>query len=249
MILSSKNPIDPTQDLCWLPYSSGTTGLPKGVMHTHQGFMLHLKAQLRHAIEVVAKAYEMPTPEFTVLYLPVYHAMGFFTMLNSILRGQTMILMKKYTFKRFLEFIEKYKIPDIRGVPSTAHQFLKDPIVKNYDLSSIRLIGTGGSKLDDASINELFRRFPKIERIGQGYGMTEAVTGIVMSSGRPDQPTDSVGIALPGCELKVSFSSGLIVFGFRFSNKVFYIWLENSQLKFFLILESLDYQSQNGTRM
>jgi 4-coumarate--CoA ligase len=196
-------PIDPNEDLCWLPYSSGTTGLPKGVMHTHRGFMLHLKAQIKHANDVVNVAHEIPVSDFHPSFLPVYHAMGFFGMLFALAKGQTIILLKKYSFKRLLELTEKYKFTAIMGAPSIAHQFVKDPIVKKFDLSSVKILGSGGSKLDDPTIKEIEKRFPHIERIGQGYGMTEAVTGIVMATRRKEEPIGSVGIPIMGVEVKV----------------------------------------------
>lgn len=181
--------------------------------------MLHLKAQIKHANDVVNVAHEIPMSDFHPSFLPVYRklyynplkpcykifsdAMGFFGMLFALAKGQTIILLKKYSFKRLLELTEKYKFTAIMGAPSIAHQFVKDPIVKKFDLSSVKIVGSGGSKLDDPTIKEIEKRFSHIERIGQGYGMTEAVTGIVMGTRRKEEPIGSVGIPIMGVKVKV----------------------------------------------
>ncbi|KAE9551854.1 hypothetical protein FO519_004928 [Halicephalobus sp. NKZ332] len=194
--------IDVKDDICWLPYSSGTTGLPKGVMLTHKNYMDHFKAMLVRNVQS-SKNIQLPPSEYMVCFLPIYHAMGYAGVIGSVIRGQTIVLMKKYSLEKLLHLVEKYKPSVMLAAPTIVQQITKNPLTKKYDLSSIRIIGSGGSKLDEGTMKKILKEFPNIEMVGQGYGMTEAVTMLSNTTGKKGDPLDCVGSPLPGVDIKI----------------------------------------------
>uniref|UniRef100_A0A7E4W9P2 4-coumarate--CoA ligase 1 n=1 Tax=Panagrellus redivivus TaxID=6233 RepID=A0A7E4W9P2_PANRE len=195
-------PIDPINDLCWLPYSSGTTGLPKGVMHTHKGYLLHYLLVIKNAIQNASNL-DLAESTHSLLFLPFYHAMGFFSVWSAHIRGHALILLDKFHFSTVLGLVQKYKLQALAGVPSLLHRLARDPAVEKYDLSSIRVISSGGSKLDDETAAKMKQRFPNLIKIAQGYGMTEFVTIITVSDLSPDEPVGSCGKALEHVSIKI----------------------------------------------
>ena len=195
--------IDPKEDICWLPYSSGTTGLPKGVMITHKNYIDHFISQLTYNVQTFLKNSNITPTKITVCFLPIYHAMGYNGVLMSMLIGETTILMKSYSLEKLLYFTEKYKLGILKAAPTIAHQLARHPLAKKYDLSSITAIGTGGSKLDENTMKMILEQFPNVQLVFQGYGMTEAVTTLTLSRGKKTDPLNCVGIPLPGVQIKV----------------------------------------------
>ena len=155
--------IEPAEDLIALPYSSGTSGLPKGVMLTHRNIV----AQLCQADVVPAR------PDARALAVaPFFHILGMVLILLLWLRrGGTIVAMAKFEFEPFLECIQRYRIHYASLVPPIILALAKHPAVDRYDLSSLEWLGSGaaplGGEVEKACSERLGRR------IGQGWGMTE----------------------------------------------------------------------------
>jgi acyl-CoA synthetase (AMP-forming)/AMP-acid ligase II len=156
--------IDPAADLAVLPYSSGTTGLPKGVMLSHRNLVANL-------VQVQAT---MPVePEDNLIaVLPFFHIYGMTVIMNHGLRnGATIVTMPRFDLGQFLELIEGHAVSKGFIVPPIALALAKHPAVDDADLSSLRLLLSGAAPLGP-ELTGLVQ-----ERLGclviQGYGMTE----------------------------------------------------------------------------
>ena len=185
--------VDPEQDVAVLPYSSGTTGLPKGVMLTHYNLTSNLKQMIATGL----------TDENSVLlaFLPFYHIYGLVVLLNSTLvTGATCLVMPRFDPDQTFEFIEKYKVTDFFVVPPALLALTHHTKLKTTDLSSLRFILSGAAPLPPEVALLAAERFgcPMI----QGYGMTE--TSPLTNTNPIDAPKDdSVGPAVPDTEEKI----------------------------------------------
>lgn len=157
-------------DVVALPFSSGTTGLPKGVMLTHRGLVTNVAQQVDG---------ENPNLYFTekdvlLCVLPLFHIYALNSLMLCAFRvGAAILIMKKFEILRLMELVEKHRVTVAPLVPPIVLAIAKSPDVGKYDLSSIRMIISGaaplGKKLEDAVRTKL----PNA-KLGQGYGMTEA---------------------------------------------------------------------------
>lgn len=187
--------IDPKNDLVALPYSSGTTGLSKGVMLTHENLSSNMV--LSESINPLLDE------DLMVGVLPFFHIYGMVLILNlAIYRGVTLVTMPRFDLEQFLQIVEDYKISTLSLVPPLVLALAKHPLVDKYDTSSIRLISSGAAPLG-AEIEEACA-----ERLGcqiyQGYGLTE-VSGAchVNSVPVPAEKTGAVGRVIPNTYSKV----------------------------------------------
>jgi acyl-CoA synthetase (AMP-forming)/AMP-acid ligase II len=185
--------IDPRKDLAFLPYSSGTTGLSKGVKLTHHNVMYNM-AQIESVIHF--------NPEEVVLgLLPMFHIYGLVVVLNSVLRsGATVVTMAKFDFVPFLEIVQKYKVTYGPLVPPILLALAKHPIVAKYDISSLKHIVSGAAPLAPSLASEVANKFGI--NVKNGYGMTEA-SPVLATPEDGDKDYASVGILLPMTDLKV----------------------------------------------
>ncbi|KAE9546061.1 hypothetical protein FO519_010727, partial [Halicephalobus sp. NKZ332] len=174
----------------------------KGVMLTHKNYLDHFKTIVVHGIQL-AQNLQLPQDDAAICFLPIYHAMGYSGVITNIIRGQTIVMMRKYSLEKLLHLVEKYKPSSIVAAPTIVQQIAKNPIAKKYNLSSIRAIGSGGSKLDEGTMKKILKEFPNVELVAQGYGMTEAVTVLSHMTGRKNDPLDCVGKPLPGVDIKI----------------------------------------------
>ena len=187
--------IDPKNDLVALPYSSGTTGLAKGVMLTHYNLVANMRQM--DGLDYFHRG------DTLLCVLPLFHIYGLVVVLNMGLHlGATIITMPRFDLEQFLTLIQKYRVTLSHIVPPIVLKLAKDPIVDNYDLSSLKMIFSGAAPLGA----ELSRQC--MERIGcgirQGYGMTE--TSPVTHSSPADaarMKLGSVGPAAPNTECKL----------------------------------------------
>ncbi len=157
-------PIDPANDIAALPYSSGTTGLPKGVMLVHRSIVAQLK-QI-DAIESV----EMPA---LLGVLPFFHIYGMvIIMMHGLMRGATIVTMPKFEFEPFLKVLSTWPITSAHIVPPIVVALGKHPLVDSYKFPHLKYIFSGAAPLG-AELTEAVEKRLNI-RIRQGYGMTEA---------------------------------------------------------------------------
>lgn len=153
-------------DLCVMPYSSGTTGAPKGCVHAHRSAMataLHRCAWTQNTCEEVVLA-----------TLPFFHVTGMQSGMNSpIYNGSTAVIMTRWERKMAATLIQRYRVTSWANIATMAIDFLSDPEVEHYDLSSLQNIGGGGAAMPKA-IEEKLRRLTGLSYI-EGYGLSETI--------------------------------------------------------------------------
>ncbi|HEX9160225.1 MAG TPA: 4-coumarate--CoA ligase family protein [Thermoanaerobaculia bacterium] len=180
--------IDPANDIVALPYSSGTTGLPKGVMLTHRNLIANI-VQCQSVIQ-------LRSDDVTLAFLPFFHIYGMVViMCSGIYAGATVVTMPRFDLEQCLQVTERYRVTYVYVVPPI-FLALRSPIVDKYDISSVRTLFSGAAPLSAAVAGEAARRFHCT--VMQGYGMTEAspATHITRSGdtagvGQPLQNTES----------------------------------------------------------
>ena len=187
--------IDPASDLVALPYSSGTTGLPKGVMLTHRNLVAN--------IAQIWDLHHLGEHDRTIAVLPFFHIYGLVPILNAgLAKGVTIVTMPRFELPDFLRTLQDHRITRAYVVPPIALALAKHPLVDDYDLSSLEYVMSGAAPLGP----ELQKACG--ERLGvktvQGYGMTEAspVTNIVADDDA-DRAPGSVGRLVPNTECRV----------------------------------------------
>jgi acyl-CoA synthetase (AMP-forming)/AMP-acid ligase II len=180
--------------IAMLPYSSGTTGLPKGVMLTHRACVANV-VQMHAVIPL--------TPQDVVLAAaPFFHAVGFAVLAcRALLSGATLVTLPRFDVAGFLAAIQDYRVTHTVVVPPIAQALAKHPAVDSYDLSSLSSLGCGAAPLGAQAQQACMARLGC--PVGQGYGMTEATAAIALwPLGTPVVP-GSCGRLLPGVSARI----------------------------------------------
>jgi acyl-CoA synthetase (AMP-forming)/AMP-acid ligase II len=186
---------DPATHLAVLPYSSGTTGHPKGVMLTHRNLVANV-AQSMATIGIEGG-------EVVLAVLPFYHIYGLTVLLNFALKTKSaLVTMPRFDLPEFLRIIQDQKCSWVFIAPPIAVALAKHPLVDQYDLSSIKAIFSGAAPLDANLAGAVAARIKT--NVRQGYGMTElSPVSHVIPLARDDISLNSIGLALPNLESKL----------------------------------------------
>ncbi|KAL6903086.1 hypothetical protein GGI43DRAFT_332820 [Trichoderma evansii] len=194
--------IDPKKDLAYLVYSSGTTGLPKGVMLTHYN--------------LVAQATQMERPDRTLNWdvdsqlgaLPFFHIYGLVIVLgSSITTGCKCVIMAKFDIEKCCKIIQDHRITFMYVPPPIVLALGKHPVVSKYDLSSLRFINSAAAPLSKELAMSVWERLKVGVR--QGYGLSETSPGVAMQlSEEWLKFQGSVGRLLANMEAKIVDEDG-----------------------------------------
>ncbi|MET9897841.1 4-coumarate--CoA ligase family protein [Streptomyces sp. NPDC006446] len=188
--------IDPVEDVAALPYSSGTTGVPKGVMLTHRSIATNL-AQLSPAMP-------MGPGDRILAVLPFFHIYGLTALMNAPLRqGATVVVLPRFELDTFLAAIQEHRITGLYVAPPIVLALAKHPAVAAYDLSSLEYIICSAAPLD-ASLAAACSARLGLPPVGQAYGMTELSPGThVVPLSAQDAPPGTVGKLVAGTEMRI----------------------------------------------
>jgi acyl-CoA synthetase (AMP-forming)/AMP-acid ligase II len=155
------------EDLAFLAFSSGTTGLPKGVMLTHRNIV----ADVVMIHGAVGGHYAHDKDKFLGV-LPFFHIYGLTGLVHQMLhRGIELVVMPAFEMKTFLETIQEHKITFIYVAPPVIVRLARDHMVENYDLSSLKMITSGAAPLTKELVDAVHKRLQI--RINQAYGLSE----------------------------------------------------------------------------
>jgi len=187
--------IVPDEDLAALPYSSGTTGLPKGVMLTHRNLVANISQTM--PVERLQEG------ETTVGVLPFYHIYGMTIILSMALRcGATVVTMPQFEMEDFCALVEEHGIESGYLVPPIILGLAKSPVVDEYDLSSFDYITSGAAPLGKDVAEACADRLGCM--VKQGYGLTETSPVTHLEARDAEDPApDSVGHVLPNTEFRI----------------------------------------------
>ncbi|RDD39445.1 4-coumarate--CoA ligase 1 [Trichoplax sp. H2] len=185
---------DVREDVAVLPFSSGTTGLPKGVMLTHYNIVSNLSQA------TVKGFFYVNEDDVMLALLPWFHIYGMVTILFAGLRSGTKIVsMARFEPKVFLETIQNYKITVAPIVPPIAVFLSKHPLVNSFDISSLKDVISAAAPLGKDTQYALTARLGV--NVRQGYGMTE-LSPVVSISILGNSMAGSAGVLVPHTKAK-----------------------------------------------
>ena len=183
-------------DIAAIPYSSGTTGLPKGVELTHRNIVAN--ACQFQAVGQVAESDVIINP------MPFFHAAGWVILFHmGLANGCTVVTMPRFDLEPFLRACQQYKVTSTLLVPPCLVALAKQPVVEQYDLSALRVLFTGAAPVPEPVARACIARIGC--HIQQVYGLTETspVTHV-----NPEATAESklaaVGVAVPNSEVKIT---------------------------------------------
>ncbi|KAF8407321.1 hypothetical protein HHK36_006448 [Tetracentron sinense] len=190
-------------DVVALPYSSGTTGLPKGVMLTHKGLVTSVAQQ----VDGENPNLYFSSEDVVLCVLPLFHIYSLNSVLLCGLRvGAAILLMQKFEIVSLMELVQKYKVTIAPFVPPIVLAIAKSPAVDNYDLSSIRTVMSGAAPMGKELEDTVRAKLPNA-KLGQGYGMTEAGPVLSMCLAFAKEPFEiksgSCGTVVRNAEMKI----------------------------------------------
>ena len=191
--LAGQVPVDVDLDVLALPYSSGTTGLPKGVRLTHRNLVAN--------VDQVLAGLEVRQGEMTVAFLPFFHIYGMNVLINLFLAGGAgLVTMPRFDLAAFLTHVQTHAMRLVLIAPPVAVALAKHPLVDQFDIRSVQVIMSGAAPLGGDVAAAVGARLNCM--VMQGYGMTE-LSPVSHISPVPGFKAGSVGILMPGTEARI----------------------------------------------
>ncbi len=188
--------IDPRRDLVALPYSSGTTGLPKGVMLSHHNLVANLH-QFLAAFEILSE------DDVFAGVLPFFHIYGLVVIMNAgLLLGATTVTLPRFDLETYLDVLERHGVTFAHVVPPIALALSKHPRVERARFPRLRALFSGAAPLGEGVTRACMERLGVV--VMQGYGLTETSPGTHVSPCDPARiKPGAIGPCLPNTECQV----------------------------------------------
>jgi len=201
-----KSPLEPTgsnlNTLAALIYTSGTTGKPKGVMLSHGNILADATA---NAIVIEA----IPTDRFITIS-PLFHVFGQTNnLVTALLAGASLVLVPRFSPRRTLEAIERYKVTFMAAVPTMYLMMLSHLRERSFDLSSLRVCHSGAAPMAVDTFHAVESAFGA--PVQEGYGLSEASSIVCSNPMKGTRKPGSVGLPLPGVEVQIRDDNGQVL--------------------------------------
>jgi acyl-CoA synthetase (AMP-forming)/AMP-acid ligase II len=212
-LINSSSPNEPIweigdEDITILMYTAGTTGRPKGVPLRHNAFVTYVLDNVDPASPDIE--------ERNLLTVPLYHVAGIQAMLAAIYGGRTLVLMRQFEVKEWMDTIQREKATRVMLVPTMLKRVIDDPDFSKYDLSSLKVVTYGAAPMPFEVINKAIKVMPWVRFIN-AFGQTETASTITtlgpedhIIEGTEEERekklkrlTSSIGRPLPDVEVKI----------------------------------------------
>lgn len=149
-------------------YTSGTTGDPKGAVLRHTGVVDHMREWSRHL--------GLTSEDRSIMGSPLFWVFGCVSVaLVPLLTGCPVVLHQRFDTEKFLASIHRHRISHLQGVPDQYEMLLNHPRSREYDLTSLRVVQMGGTKMQPTLPSRLLERAPRA-RMTTAYGLTECAS-------------------------------------------------------------------------
>ncbi|MCH8349475.1 MAG: long-chain-fatty-acid--CoA ligase [Chloroflexi bacterium] len=158
-------------DTTVIMFTAGTTGVPKGVMLTHDGFSSYLLATVNPA--------DPDIEETNLLTVPLYHIAGLQAALAAVYGGRTLVVMRQFEPLEWMTLVQRYRVSRAMLVPTMLKHVMDHPRFEEFDLSSLEVMTYGAAPMPMEVIREAIRRFPGARFIN-AFGQTETASTITM---------------------------------------------------------------------
>ncbi|KAJ4328934.1 hypothetical protein N0V84_000503 [Fusarium piperis] len=205
-------PSNPDTTTCCLNYSSGTTGVPKGVEITHKAYVANGTGVIELANKDPDEA-ESRKRSRLLAFLPMYHAYGQTHFVSIYPRiGVPVYIMPSFNFEKMLQHVQRFRITTLTCVPPILVYLSKHPLVKKYDLSSVERIHSGAAPLSREVARGVEALWPDDSVIvKQGWGMTEVTCTCMTWDPRVKCDVAAVGELSPNCSARIMNLDGKTV--------------------------------------
>lgn len=182
-----------SDDVIVLPYTSGTTGLPKGCIHTNETVQANV-VSASYWINTTSDAVHLTT-------LPLFHVTGMVHSMHApIFTGSAMVILTRWNREHAVQFIQDYKCTHWINISTMVIDFLANPKLREYDLSSLSVIAGGGAPLPEAVGEKLFEATGL--KFVEGYGLSETISHTHFNP--PDRPKlQSLGVPAFGVDARI----------------------------------------------
>jgi acyl-CoA synthetase (AMP-forming)/AMP-acid ligase II len=205
-----EEPTNPEETTCCLNYSSGTTGVPKGVEISHHSYVAN-GVGVGHINKLRPDFAEKQKTDRGLCFLPLYHAYGQTYFIANLPHLHIPVyVMPSFDFAKMLSHIQRFRITTLPVVPPIVVLLAKHPLTRKFDLSSIETIGSGAAPLTREVCEEVERLFPGREMyVRQGWGMTEVTcTSMSWDPTTTVGPSAGVGEVYPNCKARLMALDG-----------------------------------------
>jgi long-chain acyl-CoA synthetase len=183
-----------TEDVCWLGYTSGTTGRPKGAILTHLG--------AAHVAAAVADRFGYREDDVVLCALPLFHSYAVNScMIQVMMAGAGQVIVERFTPDGVLQAIQQHRVTIFPGVPTMFNYLVNFTDRARYDLSSLRIAKSAGAVLP-AKLMHDFERLYGVPLV-DGYGITEAHSFVTLNDPNGRRPDGSCGRAIEGVEVRI----------------------------------------------
>ncbi len=187
-------------DVAAIFYTSGTTGFPKGAMHTHENVL----ANIETAFRVVDIPRDIGSELRTLVVVPLFHVTGCHSQTLPALRaGGAAVLDAAFDGRRMIETLQRERITSCTAVPAIYYHILNQPAFASANVAGVRWASYGGAPIAPALVRKIAEQFPGA-RVGNGFGLTESTSiSTLLPHEWAAEHADSVGFAAPHTEVAI----------------------------------------------